>query len=236
MQKHNNDFEEFASAQVDLCMESDESVPILCNAKITREKHVCAIFNSSDEENTAIGEFLALGHRQGRKIMAMIDPQKKQSMVELLRHHGVDAGQAEVQGKFDLRTWTETYLREPTFGPEAMAAFVENTMLAAREAGHKSVWAVGDMSWLQLEPEASLRLVVYEILIQKMKPRFADDVFVCYYDANKFSGRVIADVIRAHPIVLLGTTLYENPYYAAPEVFLKELEDWYKISPRRYSS
>lgn len=45
--------------------------------------------------------------------------------------------------------------------------------------------------------------------------------FVCVYDLNLFSGRVIGDILGCHPKVILGGRVHENPYYLPPDEFLR---------------
>jgi hypothetical protein len=46
---------------------------------------------------------------------------------------------------------------------------------------------------------------------------------ICAYDLTKFSGEVIVDVMRTHPMTIIDGILYENPYFVPPEDFVREL-------------
>jgi hypothetical protein len=39
---------------------------------------------------------------------------------------------------------------------------------------------------------------------------------------NRYSGDVIIDIIRTHPMILIGGILQENPFYMEPEEFMRE--------------
>lgn len=49
------------------------------------------------------------------------------------------------------------------------------------------------------------------------------DPVVCLYDLTKLSAGVIIDVLRNHPLVIIGGTLQENPFFVPPDEFLREL-------------
>jgi hypothetical protein len=49
-------------------------------------------------------------------------------------------------------------------------------------------------------------------------------VTVCTYDVTKFSAAVAMDVLRTHPLVIVGGILRENPFYVPPDEFLRELD------------
>ena len=48
---------------------------------------------------------------------------------------------------------------------------------------------------------------------------------VCTYDLNKFAAAVAMDIMRTHPMVIIGGILQENPFYVPPDEMLKELEE-----------
>jgi hypothetical protein len=46
---------------------------------------------------------------------------------------------------------------------------------------------------------------------------------VCAYDLTKFRGDVVVDVMRTHPMIIVGGILQENPFFTPPEEFLRQL-------------
>jgi hypothetical protein len=50
-------------------------------------------------------------------------------------------------------------------------------------------------------------------------------VVICAYDVSRFDGSFIIDILRTHPLVLIGGLLQENPFFVAPSEFLKEREE-----------
>ena len=48
-------------------------------------------------------------------------------------------------------------------------------------------------------------------------------------DVNKFSASVIVDVLRAHPLVIMGGVVRPNLFYVPPNGYLEELS--YRGSP-----
>jgi hypothetical protein len=45
------------------------------------------------------------------------------------------------------------------------------------------------------------------------------------YDLAKFGAGIVLDVLRTHPMVLIGETLHENAFYVPPDEFLRELQE-----------
>ena len=43
------------------------------------------------------------------------------------------------------------------------------------------------------------------------------------YDTAKFGGGIVMDVLRTHPMAIVGGVLQDNPFYVPPDQFLREL-------------
>src|SRR5437762_2637465 len=50
-----------------------------------------------------------------------------------------------------------------------------------------------------------------------------DDAVICTYSLGKFGGDTVIDIMRTHPMVIVGGILQENPFFIPPEEFLPEL-------------
>jgi hypothetical protein len=48
---------------------------------------------------------------------------------------------------------------------------------------------------------------------------------ICTYDLTRFSGETVIDVMRTHPMTLIGGVLQENPFFVPPEDFIHELRE-----------
>ena len=44
-------------------------------------------------------------------------------------------------------------------------------------------------------------------------------------DLARFGADVVIDVLRTHPMVIIGGILQENPFFVPPDEFLRELQE-----------
>jgi hypothetical protein len=49
-----------------------------------------------------------------------------------------------------------------------------------------------------------------------------DDAVICTYHLGQFAGDAVIDIMRTHPMVIIGGILHQNPYYIPPDEFLRE--------------
>jgi hypothetical protein len=52
-----------------------------------------------------------------------------------------------------------------------------------------------------------------------------DDVVICAYRLGQLSGDAVMDVMRTHPMAIIGGVLQRNPYYIPPETFVRDLRE-----------
>jgi hypothetical protein len=48
---------------------------------------------------------------------------------------------------------------------------------------------------------------------------------ICLYNLTKCGGNLIIDVMRTHPMILIGSIVQENPFFVPADVFLSELRE-----------
>jgi hypothetical protein len=77
-------------------------------------------------------------------------------------------------------------------------------------------------AWALKDQPGVTDLIEYEARLNYLLPKY-DHITVCVYDLAKFSAGVIMDVVRTHPLVIIGGNLQENPFFVPPDEFLREL-------------
>ena len=80
-------------------------------------------------------------------------------------------------------------------------------------------WALRDKPGLDY-----LSFVEFETRVNYVSPKY-DDPLICAYDLSKFSSSMIIDVMRTHPVVLIGGVLQENPFFVPPNQLLLEIRE-----------
>jgi len=116
-------------------------------------------------------------------------------------------------------------VRDHRFDQDAMLASVEDLIKSGAAAGYTRTRLVGHhMDWLFLDKPAVDNLVEYEARLNHLLSRY-NDLVICNYDLSKCSASVAMDIMRTHPLVIIGGLLRENPFFVPPEQFLEELRE-----------
>jgi hypothetical protein len=189
-----------------------------------RQRHICAFFNSIDEEHRVLRPFFKDGFDRGEKATHIVDPDKRDEHLKRLAETGIDVQRAMDTGQLELRPWREAYLRGDRFDQDAMVALIEQILQSGPSAGYALTRLVAHMEWALLDKPGVNDLVEYETRLNYVLPKY-DDPVICTYDLSKFGATVAMDIMRTHPVVIIGGILQENPFFVPPDQFLLELRE-----------
>jgi len=188
------------------------------------QRHACAFFHSADEEYRALLPFIKEGFDCGHRSLHIVDPDLRDAHRQRLTAAGIDLAGAEHGGRFELRCWAEAYLRGGRFEQDRMLAFLQEALDAGRKQGFAMTRLVAHMEWAVGESPGVEDLVEYETRINHMWPQHEDAV-ICVYDLARFRADIVMDIMRTHPVVLIGGIFHENPFFVPPDEFLQELRE-----------
>ena len=139
-------------------------------------RHICAFFNSPDEEYRVLLPFIKDGFQRGEKAFHIVDPQLRHEHVERLRSVGIDVDAAEKSGQFELCNWEDAYLREGHFDQNKMLALIEEVLDGGKQQGFPLTRLVAHMEWALEDRPGVDDLVEYETRLNYILPRYKDPV------------------------------------------------------------
>lgn len=193
----------------------------LAGSALREHRHVCAFFRSPEEEYRILLPFLRDGVEQGDRGVTVM-PRQRGDHLARLRGGGIDVDAARRNGRLELLVSEETYLRGGHFDQEAMLATLQEVLSDGHRRGYPLTRLVAHAEYLMEDWESATAFVEYEMRLNHLLPSFPDAV-ICTYDLEKVSAAVVMDVLRTHPIAIIGGVLQENPFFAPPDAFLAEI-------------
>jgi len=187
--------------------------------------HICAFFNSPDEAHRVLLPFVKEGLELGEKALHTIDPRQREEHISWLNSSGINVTTAHEKEQIEILDWTDSHLRDGRFDQEWTLAFWGKAAQDARSKGFPLVRFVSQMEWV-LETELDLNeLIEYEAKANDAWMRQDGPVnpAICVYDLRRFRGDIVMDVMRTHPLIIVGGVLQENPFFVPPDEFLGEI-------------
>lgn len=198
--------------------ETDPAPVTFAGGVLDRYRHVCAFVNSNDEETLVLDPFIRQGIETGDRLLFVVDTQRSGEPVLRLRHLGYDPAALLSAHSLEIRTWADIYLRGGRFDQDDALARL-GRFLPGGARPRIRMWA--DMGWAA-ERQADLdALIEFEAKANFIHAHH-ENVVICTYDTARFDGAFVVDILRTHPMVLLGGVLQQNPYFVPPSDFLRE--------------
>ena len=80
------------------------------------------------------------------------------------------------------------------------------------------------MDWASEDQSRIENVIEFESRVNNIW-RCHDDAVICTYHLGKFGGNAVIDILRTHPMVIIGGLLQHNPFFAPSEEFLREYRE-----------
>lgn len=194
----------------------------LAGTKLDRYFHVCALFHDRDEEYRVLGSFYREGLDWGEKELHIINPALRDEHVRRLEELGIDARRYVDGGQLDLVSCYDVYLQNGAFNKDQMLTAVDAVLAAGIQAGYPRTRIMGNMGWAFESHPGSEQLIEYEVQVNEVLARTRQPA-ICVYDIGQLTGSMMIDILRAHPLTLVGGTVHQNPFFMPPDEFLRVL-------------
>jgi hypothetical protein len=202
-------------------MNSGRAPISLAGSQLCELRHVCAFFSTDDEEYRVLLPFIKDGLECGDKAVHVVNPHQHDEHLHRLAASGIDSTTALQTGQLDVRLNTEAYLRNGKFDPDRMLGTFEQLASGNANGGFPLSRIVCRMDWVVGDESRLEDVIQFESRVNDIWNRH-DDAVICTYNLTKFGGDTVIDILRTHPMVIVGGILHQNPFFVPPDVFLRE--------------
>ena len=183
--------------------------------------HICYIYADDDERRTVMSAFVESGLNEGERVLYFVDDMTPEALRFVLAEQGIVLPGAE-DGHVSVAAADETYCPDHRFVPERTLDMLRSTYTGSIKTGYPGVRGTGEMSWALKGFPGSDRLIEYETGINIMVRDYPITA-VCQYDARRFDGATIFNVLNVHPMMIVRGQVVRNPYYDASEPYSPKL-------------
>ena len=193
--------------------------------------HLCSIFEMEAEHRAVLTPFLRQGLERGERVLYVADDRSRRSVLDYLRDDGLRVAPYVASGQLTILTSSDAYTRGGVFDPEAMIGLLSSEADRTLAKGYRALRITGEMTWALHGLPGSERLIEYEARLNEFFPG-SNCLAICQYDRRRFAPDVLLNVLRTHPVAVVGTELFDNFYYVPPAELLDrerpemELQRW----------
>ena len=202
---------------------------------LARQRHICAFFNSIDEEHRVLRSFIKDGFERGDKAFHLVNPELREEHLRRLTEAGINVREALDAGQLEVRPWQEAPLRGGRFDQDTWLVSFEQVLQSGPAAGYAQTRFLAHMEWALVDLPGVEDLIEFETRVNYVVPKY-ENIVICAYNLSKFSASVVMDALRTHPVVIIGGLLQENPFFVPPDQFLLEIRERRSAQERRMAS
>jgi len=202
--------------------------PPLCPLGFTDQlfpagSHICQIYSDDEERQDSLLGFLESGLNNGEKAACFSSKTGDATLAAYLEEHGLSLQKLTASKALTKAGTSEVYLSNGRFEPERMLGVLRQFYLDSVREGFTAARVIGEMIPEVLSLHGGNRLMEYESRVSLLM-RECPVTCVCQYNANVFDGATIMQVLRVHPWMVIRGIVVHNPYFVAPEEYLKQFQ------------
>ena len=179
--------------------------------------HLCLVYDTPAEQVRAAVPFITGGLERGECCVYIVDEHTAVELRDVLAAAGIDVAREMMRGALVIASQRETYLREGAFDPHAMVEFLRAIETDAITRGFAGLRVTGEMTWALGSDTDPRHLIEYETLLNEYFPG-SRALAICQYNRRRFAPEIVQDVLRTHPVAILGEQVCPNLYYEPPEM------------------
>jgi hypothetical protein len=165
--------------------------------------------------------FIKDGLKCGDKAVHVLNPAQREQHLQRLAGAGIDPAAAQQSGQLELRVNSEVYLPDGCFDQDRMLQQFEQLASGNATGGFPQSRICCRMDWAAGNHSHVDDVIEFESRVNEVWRRH-DDAVICTYHLGQFGGDAVIDIMRTHPMVIVGGILQHNPFFVPPDEFLRE--------------
>ena len=192
--------------------------------RIPPGSHILQLYNKVNEIAGVTARLLAVGLESSEKCLFAGAPSSVQELQQAIAKHGIDVAAAQESGQLVFISERDDLLVGKRFDPYHLLSTHQTFIAQALREGWKAVRISMDMSWLTADVATPEQILKYEAASDAVFTfQNAPIVALMHYDYSKLPGQLVVEMLKLHPIAVVGKFIKRNPYYLNSEQYLLKI-------------
>ncbi|MBA2286876.1 MAG: MEDS domain-containing protein [Ktedonobacteraceae bacterium] len=193
--------------------------------RIPPGSHICQLYSKVTEIPGVTARLLRVGLSASEKCMFAAAPAQVNELREELRKLQVDVEALLESGQLVLYEEREVFLANgKRFDPYFLLSAHQTFIAQALREGWKAVRISIDMNWLTKDIATPEQVLKYEAASDAVFTfQNAPIIALMHYDHSKLMPNLVAELLKLHPISVVGKYIKRNPYYLNSEQYMLKI-------------
>jgi hypothetical protein len=192
--------------------------------RIPPGSHILQLYNKVSEICGVTAKLLEAGLAAQEKVLFAGATSSVKEMEEALSKAGVDIAAAVQSGQLVFISDRESLLVSKRFDPYHLLSTHQTFIAQALREGWRAVRISMDMTWLTQDVATPEQILKYEAASDAVFTfQNAPIIALMHYDYSKLPGMLVVELLKLHPIAVVGKFIKRNPYYLNSEQYLLKI-------------
>ncbi len=186
--------------------------------------HICQLYNKAGDIVGVTARMIQGGLAASEKCLFAGAPNTVHDLAETLNKAGVDVESVQETGQLTLISDREAFLVGKRFDPYHLLSTHQTFIAQALREGWQAVRISIDMTWLTRDVATPEQILKYEAASDAVFTfQNAPIIALMHYDYSKLPGGLVVEMLKLHPIAVVGKFIKRNPYYLNSEQYLLKI-------------
>jgi hypothetical protein len=192
--------------------------------RIPPGSHICQLYSKVTEIPRVTAHLLRVGLSLSEKCLFAASPAQVKELREELRRLQVDVEEMIETGQLVLYEEREPFLNGKRFDPYLLLATHQTFIAQALREGWQAVRISIDMTWLARDIASTEQILKYEAICDAVFTfQNAPIIALMHYDHSKLPPNLVVEILKLHPISVVGKYIKRNPFYLNSEQYMLKI-------------
>jgi hypothetical protein len=193
--------------------------------RIPPGSHICQLYSKVTEIPGVTARLMRVGLSLSEKCMFAAAPTQINELREELHKLQVDVGGLIETGQLVLHEEREMFLANGNrFDPYFLLSSHQTFIAQALREGWQAVRISIDMTWLTRNVATPEQILKYEAASDAVFTfQNAPIIALMHYDYGKLQPNLVVEMLKLHPISVVGKYIRRNPYYLNSEQYMLKI-------------
>ena len=193
--------------------------------RIPPGSHICQLYSKVGEIAGVTARLMRVGLSDSEKCLFAASPVQVKELTEELQKLQIDVNALVESGQLVLFDERESFLSNgKSFDPYALLSSHLTFIAQALREGWKAVRISIDMTWLSKDIATPEQILKYEAAADAVFTfQNAPIIALMHYDHGKLQPSLVVEMLKLHPISVVGKYIKRNPYYLNSEQYMLKI-------------
>jgi DcmR-like sensory protein len=191
---------------------------------IKQGSHICQLYNKTSEMVNVATSLIQTGIQNNEKCFYAGHSDVIAEIRAGCEQLDVDVDAAIERGQLALIDRREEFLQNKRFDPYFVLSQHQSFIAKAQKEGWAAARGALDMSWVTEGAATPSQVLKYEAAADAVFTfQNSPVVIIVQYNYAKLAGEIVVELLKLHPLAVVGKYIKRNPYYVDSEEYFMRI-------------